>query len=126
MKNRCYDPNFIQFHDYGGRGITICEQWRGDFNQFLRDMGECPAGHSLERVNRDGDYEPGNCKWATAVEQGRNKRNNRFLTFNGVTKAASAWAEEYGLNPRLVYSRLAKGWPVEKVLTTPAKGGKKE
>jgi hypothetical protein len=80
-KARCFTKTDAKYPDYGGRGITMCDAWRSDFMNFLRDMGECPEGHSIDRINNDGNYEPGNCRWATPLEQARNKRpyKNRRL-----------------------------------------------
>jgi len=84
MKSRCYNPNFDGYADYGGRGITVAERWLESFESFLEDMGECPSNkHSIERVNNDGNYEPGNCKWATDIEQASNRRTNRYLEYQG-------------------------------------------
>lgn len=75
-KQRCFDPNAHNYRHYGGRGITMCDRWRHDFSAFFADMGECPPGMSLERINHNGHYEPGNCRWATQSEQVRNTRRN--------------------------------------------------
>lgn len=72
MKNRCYNPNAYDYHLYGGRGIAICERWMEDFWCFIEDVGDRPAGMTLDRINPDGDYEPGNVRWATAAEQRQN------------------------------------------------------
>ena len=73
-KSRCSNPKHANYKDYGGRGITMCEEWRKDFSAFYRDMGPRPEGCSLHRVNNDGNYEPGNCRWATPKEQSQNTR----------------------------------------------------
>lgn len=74
MKQRCFNPNAPKFKHYGGRGITVCNAWRNSFEQFRSDMGIPPPGRSIDRINNDGNYEPGNCRWATWQEQCRNQR----------------------------------------------------
>lgn len=83
LKNRCLNPRYIAWKNYGGRGITVCERWLA-YENFLADMGEAPEGLSLDRIDNNGDYEPGNCRWATQTEQVNNRRNNRFVMLNGV------------------------------------------
>ena len=78
MRNRCLNPKNISYKDYGGRGITVCKRWQGPqgFQNFLADMGERPRGKSIDRINANGNYEPGNCRWATKKVQANNKRTS--------------------------------------------------
>ena len=120
MRRRCYEPGTTGYERYGGRGIKVCERWRYFFEDFLADMGPRPSPkHSLDRINVDGDYEPGNCRWATSKEQNQNRRSNRSLTFNGETLLMSQWAERIGISKELLHYRLKAGWSVEQALATP-------
>jgi|GEM_PF-3001522 len=129
MNHRCHDPKTKAFHTYGGRGIRVCDRWRASFEAFLADMGPRPSPrHSIDRIDVNGNYEPGNCRWATPKEQGRNKRDNRMLTAFGRTQCMAAWAEELGVTTGFIGDRIDElGWSVEEALTTPAakirKGG---
>jgi hypothetical protein len=109
MKQRCSDPHHPQFEHYGARGIKVCERWATSFTNFLADMGERPPGLSIERNNNDGDYEPGNCRWATNSEQSRNRRSNINVERNGVTKCVKDWCEELGIPVDRVYGRVRRG-----------------
>ena len=74
MKSRCYYKTHNNYKDYGGRGITVCEKWKNDFMAFYKDMGKCPKGYSIDRINNDGNYEPSNCRWADQTHQNINRR----------------------------------------------------
>ncbi len=120
MIERCENPNATKFHNYGGRGIKVCQRWRDSFEAFLADMGVRPNWHSIDRFpNKDGDYEPGNCRWATLEEQGRNKRNNRLVTHDGLTLTLVEWSERTGLDQNLIGRRIADGWDAKDALATP-------
>jgi hypothetical protein len=118
MLYRCLNPHAYGFDRYGGRGITVCEAWK-KFVQFRLDMGDCPPDKEIDRINNDGNYEPGNCRWATRKEQTRNTSANRCLTLNGVTKCVSEWAEVVGMSRNTLNARLRYGWSDERALTEP-------
>jgi len=121
VKQRCLNPNFRFFKDYGGRGIKVCDRWF-DFANFLQDMGKRPTPkHTIERVNNDGDYEPNNCCWATRKEQSNNQRKTILLTYQGKTKSLSQWCEELNLNPGTIKARIRRfKWSTEKAFEMPA------
>lgn len=118
MIRRCYNPNEKCFHNYGGRGIKVCDRWKNSFEAFMQDMGPKPSlKHSLDRYpNTDGDYEPGNCRWATLKEQARNTRKTIKLTHEGITKSLPEWAELKGMKYSKLQSRYYKKWPIERML----------
>lgn len=118
MWSRCTNKKMQAYKNYGGRGITVCEQWR-TFSPFLADMGVRPLATSIERRDNDKGYTPDNCYWATAKEQGRNKRTNRRLTLDGRTQTLAAWAEQLGIKTSTLGMRLATGWSTRRALTTP-------
>jgi len=118
--SRCENVNNHAYADYGGRGIRVCARWRCSFENFLADMGPRPsATHSIDRIDNDGHYEPGNCRWATALVQARNSRRNIFLTHNGVTRCVSEWAGVVGIGRRTLEERVRRGWSVQRVLEEP-------
>lgn len=120
MVRRCSVPTEINWHNYGGRGIRVCDRWM-DFENFLQDMGPRPVGASIERADNDGNYEPENCRWATRIEQGRNRRTNRLIEFNGVKNTLSSWEEETGIMSETIARRLALGWSIQDALTKPVR-----
>lgn len=109
MMRRCTTKTNIAYSHYGGRGITVCPAWR-DFANFIIYMGPRPSPkHTLERINNDGNYEPGNCRWATQSEQCRNTRRTIFVTINGIKKCLKDWCVELGKNYDAVRSRIRYG-----------------
>lgn len=112
MRSRC-----IVHPRYAGRGIKVCERWQS-FENFLTDMGEAPAGMSLDRKQNAGDYEPDNCRWATPKQQARNTRRCVMLEFNGEAACISEWAEKTGISVATLWARIKAGWDTERALTT--------
>lgn len=121
MIQRCEDADGDHFDRYGGRGIRVCARWRDDFRAFLADMGPRPTSmHSIDRSNREGNYEPGNCRWATRKEQARNKSSNRQITAFGETLCLAAWAERFGLPRKTISDRLKLEWTPERAVSEPS------
>lgn len=119
MRVRCSNPKQEGYQYYGGRGIRVCERWQQSFENFLADMGIRPDGMSIDRIDNDRNYEPGNCRWATRIEQENNKRSNRLITAFGKTQTVAQWTKEMGLeNCVLIYGRLNAGWDAEKAIST--------
>jgi hypothetical protein len=120
MRMRCLQPTHQAYSRYAGRGIGICERW-ASFENFLEDMGERPSPkHSIERIDNDGHYEPGNCRWATIVDQARNRRSNVHITYCGETLTLSQWSERTGLAISLISRRLQAGLEPDEILTKPS------
>jgi len=120
MLKRCYRPKSTGFSRYGGRGISVCDRWfgKGGFDRFLEDMGEPPSNkHTIDRIDNDGDYEPGNCRWATIREQNRNRSCSRSMTFLGKTRSIMEWSIVTGLSYPCILRRVRSGWSVERTLT---------
>lgn len=129
MKYRCYATSCPNYKDYGGRGITICDEWLGElgFEHFYdwAIKNGYDDNLSIDRINNDRDYSPGNCRWATVVEQANNKRNNRTVTVNGITHSLHEWAEISGIRYNIIVTRLHRGWNEEKAVTFPVKNDKR-
>lgn len=120
MKNRCYNPSHKFYKDYGARGITVCDEWSGkdghkNFQKWALENG-WHEGCSIDRIDVNGNYEPSNCRWASAKEQANNRRNNKPITIKGVTKNATEWAEEIGISERAFMSRIEYGWNEDRLL----------
>jgi hypothetical protein len=128
MRRRCHNPADKDFRYYGGRGITVCDRWRKSFDSFLADMGFPPPGMTIDRINNDGNYEPGNCRWADRATQSRNRRplcrDGCAVMAFGENKSIAEWARD----PRCVvsYDTLLRrvrnyGWNLEDAITEPAR-----
>ena len=123
MIARCYYSKDRYFDNYGGRGITVCDRWRLSYAAFREDMGQRPPGCTLDRVNVDGPYEPGNCRWATPREQGIHRTDNRMITVNGDARTLTEWSEHTGLAVSTIWRRLRRGWSAERAIATPVGRG---
>jgi hypothetical protein len=125
MIGRCYNPNHPYYHSYGGRGVRA-ETWKGNFQRFLDEMGEWPGrGYSLDRIDPNGDYCKENCRWATTQEQANNKRNTRFVEYEGERISLSDLARLVQLPRERLYHRIfVTGWSVEEAASTPQNGVK--
>lgn len=121
MKRRCFDERCERYKDYGGRGITMCEEWASDFDAFAdwAHAKEYEEGLTIERINNDGNYEPRNCKWITRREQAYNTRQNRLVTYHGETKPLIVWCNELNLPYDATHNRIESGWDVERAFTEP-------
>lgn len=115
MKRRCNNPNNPSYHRYGGRGISVCKEWEKDFNQFISDMGERPAGTSLERIDNDKGYSPSNCRWATRKEQQRNRANKVMVTIEGIKYRAIELSDITGMKVDTIVHRASLGLSYKEV-----------
>jgi len=118
MKTRCNNPNTPAYARYGGRGIKVCEPWQS-FQGFYADMGDPPSkNYSLDRIDNDGNYEPGNVRWATRKEQGEKTNRTVQISYRGETKNLSDWARQLGIPYQTLQSRVcARHWPIQKAFT---------
>lgn len=121
MKRRCYNPEEKFYKDYGGRGIKVCDEWmdkkegHSNFQKWAVENG-WEEGRSIDRIDVNGNYEPNNCRWATPEEQANNRRNNNYVTINGVTKTTSEWARQIGISQNAFTGRINSGWTGEELL----------
>jgi lambda repressor-like predicted transcriptional regulator len=122
MIARCYDKTNGAYYKYGARGKRVCVRWRLSLAAFEEDVGQRTSTElSIERTNNERGYFPGNCRWATRGEQARNTVRTRMVEYQGQTKCVADWAAEYGIDSGTVYSRIDRGWSLERALTTPAR-----
>lgn len=121
MMRRCYTSKAKHYDRYGGRGITVCDEWH-TFNNFAawsESVGGRPDGYSLDRINNDGNYEPSNCRWADLKTQHRNTSANIVIEYAGEKKTLVEWSESTGISWHTLNHRYHRGWPVERMLTEP-------
>jgi len=128
MLQRCYNRKNPNYKNYGARGIAVCRRWRLSSRAYIEDMGQPPfEGAQVDRIDNDGDYEPGNCKWSTPQENCNNRRNTTMLTLDGETKSARAWSDQLGISMMNISLRLSlRGWTDEMILTTPVRTHKRK
>jgi hypothetical protein len=119
MRARCRSAKHPAWHNYGGRGIVVCPRWL-TFENFLADMGDKPEGLELDRVDNDGNYEPGNCRWVNHVEQNQNRRDSYRVAYDGRTQCLTALSQESGFSRTTLRGRLRRGWSIERAMTTPS------
>lgn len=120
MRQRCTNPNWSDFHRYGGRGIAVCDEWN-DFQKFYswsKSNGYL-KNLSIDRKDNDGNYTPENCKWSTNKEQSRNRSSNRIIKHNGISKTLAEWSEEKGIEPHTISKRIEALWPIDDALNLP-------
>lgn len=132
MKARCHQPSNKDYARYGARGVRVCDRWRfgedgiSGFTLFLQDMGDPPfEGATLDRVDPEGNYEPGNVRWADMETQTRNKKNIRWLTIDGVRKPLTEWAREVGVGPKTIHYRLKQGLSDKDAVYLPTDRGRR-
>jgi hypothetical protein len=117
MIQRCYTPSTKAYKNYGGRGITVCAEWRNDASTFLTWAGDHPLpGETIDRRENDGPYSPDNCRWADRTVQNNNTSRNVRVTFNGKTQTLTEWAHELGIPPTTLFNRVRRGWSTEELL----------
>lgn len=124
MKKRCFNPKGTEYNNYGGRGISVCEEWRNSFKSFYEwaMSNGYEENLTIERIDVNGNYEPSNCRWITRNEQSLNKTTSHYLTYDKKTQTIKEWADEIGIKYDTLHSRIMYyGWSVEKAITTPIK-----
>lgn len=119
--NRCYRQKDINYKNYGGRGISVCQEWLNDFMSFYNwaVLNGYQENLSIDRINVNGNYEPNNCRWTDKITQANNTRRNHYIEYNKQVKTLSQWAKELNVSTGLIKGRLKKGWTIEQVFTTP-------
>jgi hypothetical protein len=125
IKSRCYDVNHPRYEDYGGRGIKVYLPWH-KFENFYKDVGDIPEGMTFDRIDNDGNYEPGNWRFATYIEQNNNRRDNVWKEYKGERKTIAQWSRDLGINQQTLRNRLGYlEWSIERAFTTPVRKRRK-
>lgn len=119
MRQRCSNPNNVCYSTYGGRGVRVCDDWQNSFEAFYRDMGPRPEGTTLDRLDSNGNYEPGNCRWATPLEQSNNTRKVNFVVIDGESMSLSVASRKYGLSRFAIRRRIEQGMTPGQAVSTP-------
>lgn len=120
IKARCYNPKDKAYHNYGGRGITVCDRWRASYENFLADMGRAPSPkHSIDRIKNELGYSKENCRWADKIHQANNTRKTIMVTYLGKTQPLCFWCRELNIKRTTVFNRLRRGWTPERALDVP-------
>lgn len=126
MKTRCYNEKYHGFHNYGGRGITVCPEWLHDFDKFLEDMGPRPEGCTIDRIDNNQGYSKANCRWATDIEQHNNTSRNVYYPFNGEQKTIAEISALVGIGVTVIRKRIHQyGWDIESATNKPVRPKKK-
>lgn len=118
IMDRCHNPKSTNWKNYGGRGIAVCKRWHS-LKNFISDMGERPPRMSIDRINNNKNYSPGNCRWASRRTQNNNTGQNVRIKYRGEDLTLAEWAERLGVSPFTLYSRKRYGWSDRKILETP-------
>lgn len=131
LRQRCNNPKHASYHNYGGRGITVCEEWDKSFQSFYEwsyangysteNQKDEKLKLTIDRIDNNGNYEPSNCRWVDRKTQARNMRNTKLIEFNGEIKSISEWCEIYSIKKGSFNTRIKYGWAIEEALTTPIK-----
>lgn len=125
MKSRCLNPAHRAYPKYGGIGLKVCRRWLDSFPQFLLDMGPVPSNrHSIDRIDNEKGYSPGNCRWATPAEQTDNRRCTMRYTIDGETKSLAQWAKVTGIHQTVSRDRIKKGWDYKRAIFSPKRPAK--
>jgi hypothetical protein len=118
MITRCCNKKSTHYYNYGGRGISICDRWKNNYDNFFEDMRERPDKTTLDRIDNKGNYEPTNCRWATYTQQNNNSRRNRILNYNGESLTLAQWAAKTGVSAAKIRERLTRNVSMEKALSS--------